>query len=77
MHIVWGLIGFVLAYLLLRYRGKVYDFTGPWGFAERYLGAGGTGTAMVLVAILIFLIAITILLGKLNVLFSGTVGRFF
>lgn len=77
MNIVYGILGILIAYLLLRYRGKVYDFTGPWGFAERYLGAGGTSTAMVLLAIIIFLISVTTMTGKMGDVLGNTIGKIF
>lgn len=66
-----------MAYLLVRYRRRIYDFTGPWGLVERYLGQGSTGAAIVLVAILLFFMAITLMTGNMSRILGGTVGRVF
>jgi hypothetical protein len=76
-NIIWGLIGMTIAFALIKWRKQIIDFTGSWGWAERYLGAGGSYTAIVIVAVLIFLVALTKLVGKLDDIFGATTGRFF
>jgi hypothetical protein len=34
---------------ILRYRYQIYDFTGEWGWAEKYLGGNGTISAISLI----------------------------
>jgi|GEM_PF-3282643 len=75
MHIFWGILGIAVAYLLVRFRGNVYNFTGPWSFAEKYFG--GTNAGILLIAILIFFLSVATLLGKTQQLFGSTLGRFF
>jgi hypothetical protein len=74
MNIVWGILGMIISYLLIRYRGKIYEFTGSWSFADKI---GGTGNAIVLVAIVLFFLSLTVMLGKAKFFFGGAVGRFF
>lgn len=74
MNVIWGILGMLISYLLIRYRGKIYEFTGSWSFADKI---GGTGNAIVLVAILLFILSVTVMLGKADFLFGGTIGRFF
>lgn len=70
-NILWGLTGIAVAFALVKYRRQIINFTGTWGWAERYLGGGGTAIALVLFALVIFLLAVTKLIGKWDTLFSG------
>lgn len=76
-NIVWGIIGSLVAFALLKWRKQVIDFTGKWGWAERILGMGGSYTAVVLLALIIFLLAITKMSGKLDEIGRATFGRIF
>lgn len=76
MKILLGLIGILLSYAMVRYRKNIVDFTGKFGWAERYLGAGGTYNAMILFALGIFLFSILYMTGNIDYVFGG-VGKFF
>ena len=51
-------VGSLVAFLMLKYRGPIKQFTGDFSFAEKYLGSGGTNTFIVLFAILVFVFSI-------------------
>ena len=38
---------------ILKYRYQIYDFTGSWGWAEKYLGGNGTIFAISLIGMLL------------------------
>ena len=42
MRYLIGIIGFILGLAIIKYRLQIREFTGLIGFAERYLGNGGT-----------------------------------
>lgn len=76
MRIVWGIIGILLAYVMIRYRKQVVDWTGKIAWAERYLGMGGTYNAMVLFAVGVFLFSLLYMTGNVDFVFGG-LGKFF
>ncbi len=71
------IIGFPIAFLLLRYRRAVKEFIGEVSFAEKYLGMGGTNTLIVIIGILVFVGSLMYSLGTLQSLLQSTIGRFF
>lgn len=77
MKLLILLVGSVVSFLLLKYRRPVKEFVGDIGFAEKYLGAGGTNTFIVLLAILVFVGSLMYVLGTFQTLLSATLGRFF
>ena len=42
LKILYGTIGFGSGLLILRYRRIVYEWTGRFYWAEKYIGSGGT-----------------------------------
>jgi len=70
-------IGFAVALIILRYRIHIKDFIGEVGFAEKYLGSGGTHNLIVLIAFLVFIFSLMYSLGTLQTLIQATFGRFF
>lgn len=71
------IIGCPTAFLILRYRRAIKEFIGEVGFAEKYLGMGGTNTLIVIIGILVFVGSLMWGLGTLQKLLQGTVGNFF
>ncbi len=70
-------LGSISAVLLLKYRGKVKDFVGEIGFAERIFGMGGTNTFIVIFALLVFIFSLMYAFGTLQGVLQNTVGRLF
>lgn len=70
------LIGWPLAFLFLKYRRPIKEFTGDFAWAEKYLGMGGTNTFIVLFGVLIFILSLMYALGTLEALLQATFGRF-
>lgn len=66
-----------IAYLMLRYRRNVKEFTGDIGFAERVFGMGGTNTFIIIFSILVFVGSLMYALGTLQTIFSTVLGPFF
>jgi len=71
------ILGFIVAVLMLKYRGQIRDFTGEIGFAERYLGIGGTNRFIIIVAILVFVFSLMYALGTFEGAVTSTVGILF
>jgi len=76
-HIGQGIIGMILGMLILIFRPKIKDFTGNIGFAERYLGPGGTWTFLIFFGVIVFIVSLMWATGSLQDSLSGLVGRFF
>lgn len=74
--VFWGLLGLYISFLMIRYREKIVNFTGKIGWAETYLGRGGTYNAMILIAIIFFFWSILYMTGNLDFIFGG-LGKFF
>ncbi len=77
MKIFVLILGSVIAFLMLKYRTHVKNFTGDIGFAEKIFGIGGTHTFIVFLGILVFLFSLMYALGTLEVLLDKVLGRFF
>jgi len=71
------IIGFVLAIIILKYRIHIKDFIGDVGFAEKYLGTGGTHSLIIIIAFLVFVLSLMYSLGTLQSVMQATLGRFF
>jgi FtsH-binding integral membrane protein len=77
MHILIGLIGVILSFLILIYREQIRGFMGTFGWAERYFGAGGTYTALMIAGVAVFFISLIIMTNTLDFLVGGFFGQFF
>ena len=66
-----------IAYLMLKYRRAVKEFTGDIGFAERIFGMGGTNTFIIIFALVVFILSLMYALGTLQSVFSSLLGPFF
>lgn len=71
------IIGLPLAFVILYYRRAIKEFIGDVGFAEQYLGMGGTNTLIVIIGFLVFIGSLMYGLGTLQSLVDGTLGMFF
>lgn len=71
------ILGSLVAYLMLKYRGAVKQFTGDFAWAEKYLGSGGTNTFIVLFAIGVFVLSLMYALGTLEALIGDKLGVLF
>ena len=76
-RILVGLIGIPAGFLLLVYRAKVKDVIGDVGWAEHYLGAGGTWTAIALMGIASIVLSFMYMIGSFQTIFLNFFGRFF
>ncbi len=74
-----GLMGCILGFLIVVFRPQIKGFTGDIGFAERYLGPGGTWTFLLFLGILIFILSLMWMFGTLQGFlldtFGGLLGR--
>lgn len=76
-RLFFGILGILLAFGLIKYRKAIGEFTGSWGWAERYFGAGGTYTGIVLIGLVTVIFSIMYMTGSLQGVLAGTVGRIF
>lgn len=78
MHsIVIILIFWPIAFLILRFRRPIKEFIGDVGFAERYLGSGGTNTLIVIIGFLVWLLSLMYATGSLQSILDKFLGPFF
>lgn len=75
--IFFGLIGFPASFLIIIYRAHIKRFTGNIGFAERYLGSGGTYNLILLIGVLVFIITLLYVTGTLQGFLKGVFGPLF
>jgi hypothetical protein len=80
MHIIGGLIGIIVGFLLIRYSVRITDMFGRVGWAEEHLRGGLAGTySLYRLIVLIFIIlsllymfnAAGFILGPLSNVFGG------
>ncbi len=76
-QVLQGLIGMTLGFLIIIYRPQIKDFTGSIDFAEKYLGAGGTWTFLLLLGIFLFILSLMWATGTLQGIFANTLGGLF
>lgn len=74
MQIIQGLFGMVLGFLIIVFRPRIKDFIGEIGFAEKYLGAGGTWTFLLIVGVAIFVLSLMWATGSLQGFLMATFG---
>lgn len=72
-----GLLGMIAGMLIIIFRPKIKDVIGDVGFAERYLGPGGTWTFLLLVGVLVFILSLMWALGTLQEFFYKSAGPLF
>lgn len=71
------ILGLPTAFVILRYRRAIREFIGDVGFAEKYLGSGGTNTLIVIIGFLVFVCSLMYGLGTLQSFVGSTLGGFF
>lgn len=71
-----GLLGMLLGFLILVFRPKIKDLIGSIGFAERYLGAGGTWTFIMIVGVLTFVLSLMWATGTIQNFAINNLGSF-
>lgn len=64
-------------FFLLIYTKKVKDFSGSWGWAERYFGNGGTYTALKIIGLCCIFIAFAYGTGHLEEIAGSFLGPLF
>ncbi|OIP80668.1 hypothetical protein COW94_03915 [Candidatus Peregrinibacteria bacterium CG22_combo_CG10-13_8_21_14_all_44_10] len=74
---VLGFAAMIAGILLMVYRNKIKDLTGNIGFAEQYLGVGGTWTFYALLGIASFIFGLMWMTGSFQTAFEGMFGNFF
>lgn len=72
-----AIIGIPGGFLLMIYRYQIKQFFGNIGFAEQYLGPGGTYTFFIILGIVISFLSLMFALGTFQDLFHGFLGPFF
>jgi hypothetical protein len=77
MRWIVGLLFSVLGFLLIVYREKVKGQTGDIGFAEQYLGSGGTYTFYLLLGVVMFVAGLMWATGSIQQWFLENLGKFF
>lgn len=72
-----GLIGIPLGFCFIYFRVQIKDFIGNIGWAEKYLGMGGTWLAIVVIGILITVGSFLWMLGVIQDWFVAYFGGIF
>jgi len=76
MHYIIGIIGVAAGIYYLKYSFQIANFTGSIGFAERYLGSGGTYLLHKIIGLLIIVISVLYAFGGLQSIAGKIFGRF-
>ena len=71
MNIIYGILGLILGFSIIKYRYSIYKMMGSWSFAEKIFGSGGTITAMVLLGFIIIAFSIMLMFGQLDNALAG------
>lgn len=71
-----GLLGMILGMLIIIFRPQIKNFTGSIGFAERYLGVGGTWTFLALLGGLVFMFSLMWATGTIQEFTFNKLGSF-
>jgi hypothetical protein len=77
MQYLIGLLGIITGLLLIKYRAKVREFTGLIGFAEKYLGSGGTYTFYLLLGAALIFLSVLYATGQLQSFLANNFLRYF
>lgn len=70
-------IGCPLGFVIMYFRRAIKEFIGEVGFAEQYLGVGGTNTFVVIFGILVFIGSLMYSMGTFQSFLGDTVGSLF
>ena len=65
-NIFFGLLLMSGGIAILKYRKVIHDWTGGWGWAEHYLGRGGTMSALCLLACFMIGLGVVKFFGKID-----------
>ncbi len=76
-RILAAVLGLPLALIILKFRSHIKNFTGDIGFAERYLGTGGTNTFIIILAFVLFIGSLMYAMGTLQAIIVGVLGGLF
>lgn len=77
MSFIYFLAMEAIGLLLIVYRERVQRISGSIGFAEKYLGAGGTYNFILLIGVGFIVFGVLYITGSLDAAIQSTVGRFF
>ena len=77
MTFIIGMLITIGGFLLIVFREKVHNVTGDVGFAEQYLGGGGTYTLFLILGVVMFFGGIAWATGTLQTWFAVNLGRYF
>jgi len=74
---VLGFLCMIGGLLLIIFREKIKNVTGNIGFAEQYLGVGGTWTFYALLGVASFIFGLMWMTGSFQTVFESFFGKFF
>lgn len=63
--LVWLLL-IIIGFQVMRYRYMIYNFTGSWPWADRFLGSNGTVVAIILFGGILIFIGVAYPLGAFS-----------
>ena len=72
-----GILISIGGFLMIVYREKVQQLTGSIGFAEQYLGSGGTFTFFLFLGVAIFIGGLMWATGTIQAWFFNSLGAYF
>ena len=72
-----AIIGIPLGFVIMIFRFQLKQFTGSIGWAEQYMGSGGTYNLYILVGFLTAVFSFMYALGTLQDIYIGVLGPFF
>lgn len=69
MHFIYGVLGIIAAFAIIKYRHDIYNILGKIDWAENYLG--GTINLIFFSSILIMIFSFLFMIGEEGILFGG------
>lgn len=67
---ILSIAGLIAPYFIVKHREVIIEITGKFGWAERYLGMGGSYTVVVLFAVFLFFFSLLYITGFSDIMFS-------
>jgi hypothetical protein len=71
MQFIYGLIGIILCFIIIKYRHQIIKLTGRFSWAENKLGHNGSAKAIFLISIIFMIISFLFMIGQESILFGG------
>jgi hypothetical protein len=76
MRFIWGIVGAVIGFGLIKYSFQIKNFFGDVSWAEQHLGGGGTYTLYKIVGVAVIILSLLYMFGNVGFI-TGRLGPLF